>query len=158
MLCTYDYLSMLGVKLNHVSKRDPWYERHPSPARIILCLHPANERRRYIVTSSLIGWVHTQNDPCPCWCNNTPENFAIIELCNSLASLGSHWHILRSKIYTNGYHTIAFYVITYPFPNILAGKRQTWVVRFLTIWFDHHFRLISLKYVFEHFWLFWWLY
>ena len=31
---------------------------------IILCMHPANERRRYIVTSSLIGWVHTQNDPC----------------------------------------------------------------------------------------------
>ena len=31
---------------------------------IILCMRPANERRRYIVTSSLIGWVHTQNDPC----------------------------------------------------------------------------------------------
>ena len=26
-------------------------------------MHPANERRRYIVTSSLIGWVHRQNDP-----------------------------------------------------------------------------------------------
>ena len=25
---------------------------------------PAIERRRYIVTSSLIGWAHTQNDPC----------------------------------------------------------------------------------------------
>ena len=24
-------------------------------------MHPANERRRYIVTSSLIGWVHTQH-------------------------------------------------------------------------------------------------
>ena len=24
----------------------------------------ANERRRYILTSSLIGWAHTQNDPC----------------------------------------------------------------------------------------------
>ena len=24
----------------------------------------ANERRRYIVTSSLIGWTHTQNDAC----------------------------------------------------------------------------------------------
>ena len=24
----------------------------------------ANERRRYTVTSSLIGWVHTQKDPC----------------------------------------------------------------------------------------------
>ena len=31
---------------------------------IILCMHPANERWRYIVTSSLIGWVHSQNDPC----------------------------------------------------------------------------------------------
>ena len=30
---------------------------------INLCMHPANERRRYIVTSSLIGWAHTQNDP-----------------------------------------------------------------------------------------------
>ena len=25
---------------------------------------PANERWRYSVTPSLIGWVHTQNDPC----------------------------------------------------------------------------------------------
>ena len=31
---------------------------------ILLCMHPVNERRRYIVTSSLIGWVHTQNDIC----------------------------------------------------------------------------------------------
>ena len=30
---------------------------------IILCMPPANERRRYNVTSSLIGWVHTQNNP-----------------------------------------------------------------------------------------------
>ena len=29
---------------------------------IILCMCPANERQRYIVTSSLIGWAHTQND------------------------------------------------------------------------------------------------
>ena len=26
----------------------------------------ANERRRYIVTSSLIGWAHPQNNPCGC--------------------------------------------------------------------------------------------
>ena len=31
---------------------------------IILCIRPANMRWRYIVTSSLIGWAHTQNDPC----------------------------------------------------------------------------------------------
>ena len=27
-------------------------------------MRPSNERWRYNVTSSLIGWVHTQNDPC----------------------------------------------------------------------------------------------
>ena len=31
---------------------------------IILCMCPANERQCYIVTSPLIGWAHTQNDPC----------------------------------------------------------------------------------------------
>ena len=33
---------------------------------IIFGMRPANGGRRYNVTSSLIGWVHTQNDP-----NNT---------------------------------------------------------------------------------------
>ena len=27
-------------------------------------MRPANEKLRYNVTSSLIGWAHTQNDPC----------------------------------------------------------------------------------------------
>ena len=30
---------------------------------IIFGMGSANERRRYIVTSSLIGWAHTNNDP-----------------------------------------------------------------------------------------------
>ena len=46
---------------------------HPS-AGIILYMHPANERRCYIVTSSLIGWVHTQNDPC-----SVPRHCAITQ-------------------------------------------------------------------------------
>ena len=46
-------------------------ECHGLPcAWIILCMHPANERRRYNVTSSLIGWAHEQNDdPCMCVCH-----------------------------------------------------------------------------------------
>ena len=32
---------------------------------IILRTRPANGRRRYNVTSSLIGWAHSQNDPWP---------------------------------------------------------------------------------------------
>ena len=35
----------------------PWH------SGIILCKHPAIERWRYTVTPSLIGWVHTQNNP-----------------------------------------------------------------------------------------------
>ena len=34
-------------------------------AGIILWMRPANERWRYTVTPSLIGWAHTQYDPCP---------------------------------------------------------------------------------------------
>ena len=30
---------------------------------IIFLMRPANEKRRYILTSSLIGWAHTQNYP-----------------------------------------------------------------------------------------------
>ena len=36
---------------------------------IILCIHPANERWRYIVTSSPIGWAHIQNNPCILYCH-----------------------------------------------------------------------------------------
>ena len=33
---------------------------------IVLRMGSANERRRYIVTSSLIRWAHTQHDPYDC--------------------------------------------------------------------------------------------
>ena len=33
-------------------------------AGIILGMHPANGRPHYNVTYSLIGWAHSQNDPC----------------------------------------------------------------------------------------------
>ena len=42
---------------------------HPEVcAGIILCMRPANERRLYIVTSSLIGLAHSQNNPW--WATN----------------------------------------------------------------------------------------
>ena len=34
---------------------------------IILYMRPVNERQHNIVTSSLIGWGHTQNHPCNTW-------------------------------------------------------------------------------------------
>ena len=83
-----DYLSMLGLKLNHVSKSGPRNQQYwlnigsswicngksaHSCSRYVLCflvdkciilwMHPANERRRYNVMSSLIDGAHAQNDP-----------------------------------------------------------------------------------------------
>ena len=34
---------------------------------LVLGLRPANERRRYFVTTSLIGWVQAKNRPCLYW-------------------------------------------------------------------------------------------
>ena len=47
---------------------------------MIWWMPPANERRSYNVTSSLIAWVHTQNDPC--WHSQS---------VHSIAVLGSGW-------------------------------------------------------------------
>ena len=48
----YMYVSLSS---NHVSAPFP---------EIISGMRPANERRRYSVTSSPIGWAHSQNEPC----------------------------------------------------------------------------------------------
>ena len=37
---------------------------HLNVTGISLGMHPANERRRYSVTTSLISWAHTYTDPC----------------------------------------------------------------------------------------------
>ena len=52
-----------------------------SPTGIILCMHPAKERWSYIVTSSLIGWVHTQIDP------SSKASMATIDLQECFAHL-----------------------------------------------------------------------
>ena len=51
-----------------------WILCHPTPcqkSKINLGMGSANERRRYNVTSSLIGWAHTQNDPWKSWVPHT---------------------------------------------------------------------------------------
>ena len=51
----------------------------------ILCMHPAYKRWRYIVTSSPIGWVHAQNDPC----YSVHEHFVSFPACHDLCKLWS---------------------------------------------------------------------
>ena len=43
----------------------------PVNSGLILGLHPANERRRYFVATSLIGWAQAYNQPCNY--NNSPK-------------------------------------------------------------------------------------
>ena len=54
---------------------------HSDSSGMILGLSPANERRRYKVTPSLIGWTQTYNQPCSnfkpfscCFAIQTPTN------------------------------------------------------------------------------------
>ena len=55
--------------------------------RSFCVLRPANERWRYTVTPSLIGWVHTHDDPCwPTW--NFAENI-LNYIC-----MTENWYIL----------------------------------------------------------------
>ena len=52
-------------------------------ARIIMCMGSANERRRYIVTSSLIGWANTQSYPC----SSDPSNVGAVYIrCHAINS------------------------------------------------------------------------
>ena len=55
------------VKAFHESQPNLYVSSDTEAPGFILGMHPANERRRYIVTSPLIGWAHTSNDPWnPC--------------------------------------------------------------------------------------------
>ena len=46
------------LKITTTFPRGQWVQQFSG---ITLSMHPANERWRYIVTSSPIGWAHTQN-------------------------------------------------------------------------------------------------
>ena len=65
---------------------------------IILGAGPANERRRYIVTSSLVDWAHTHNDPCLmdqkfwCWYRTIPNKPWCCWCPGSLFRQVIRWH------------------------------------------------------------------
>ena len=54
----HTYRAMVNTNL------DMYNSRFLVGPRISLVMCPVNERRRCNATTSLIGWVHTKNDPC----------------------------------------------------------------------------------------------
>ena len=83
---------MLGLKLIHISEKSPWWSlktRSYQDAKFVIIdntvggslrlwqpadlgLRPANERRRYFVTTSLIGWVQASTDKLRYHHDNSP--------------------------------------------------------------------------------------
>ena len=56
-LCNWYLPFVIIIHLIQISIFDP-------QSGLILGLHPANERRRYFVMNSLIGWAQILNQPC----------------------------------------------------------------------------------------------
>ena len=74
---------------------------------LILCLHPANERRHYKVMPSHIGWVKTWNHPCVLFQSRQQWYHAqfhqtriVIFYC--MASSNTSWYCLASGIPNRG--------------------------------------------------------
>ena len=76
---------------------------HSNISGIILCMHPANERWCYNVTSSLIGCVHSQDDPCILhWVTGDKQLLFIWKWCNILTIC--HCYLLDKP---KGQHIVA---------------------------------------------------
>ena len=75
---------------------------------IILCMVPVNDRWRYVVTSSLIGWEHTHSDPRHIY----------------LTKLGVPWRLCRNNSLSVWYWPI------HPFSLIIFITTRTWQLRY----------------------------
>ena len=55
---------VIGVLCGERQDLTKWHQELHTITALILGLRPANEKRRYFVTTSLIGWAQTWNQPC----------------------------------------------------------------------------------------------
>ena len=68
-VCVDDYILSVTMNVGWITNtREVWFvcetTQRCAITGIILGMGLANERRCYIVMLSLIGWAHTQHDPC----------------------------------------------------------------------------------------------
>ena len=68
----------------------------------ILCMRPTNGRRRYIVTSSLIGWAHTETTPGMCIILHIIDAWVWrFQFCRIYTHLQCHRNIMAFQITRN---------------------------------------------------------
>ena len=70
---------------------------HCTSTRVILGIGSANERLRYNITSSLIDWTQTQNDPCH-WRQRVLSSFHASAGPSSHPSVRSEWHYRSNSL------------------------------------------------------------
>ena len=100
--CSWWFQRLIGSRCNTMSSEQQskrafkWLSSlscdqifHIPGAGIVLCMCPANERRRYNVTSPLIGRAHAQNYPCR-------RPIHIFHLC--LSELMKHFYSCLSEL------------------------------------------------------------
>ena len=103
---------------------------------VLLCMRPANEWRRYIVTSSLIGWAHAKNGP---WIAVTGD-ISVSHTswtCTTHITVTSHQHPAVSNHLE--FHastsllrlTSIFINITAPHERLLVSGVHRWPVNYL---------------------------
>ena len=85
--------------------------RLPYHCRDNLGMRPANERQRYIVTSSLIGRAHTQNDPYIAVCVEGCRLVTIGDLLKWIFARLYNWRMLcpLCHVYKQSLHRIFFF-------------------------------------------------
>ena len=111
---------------------------------IILCMHPANERRRYNIKSSLNGWVHTQYDPC-----HLVNRRLFKTICNQGMYLIVNIHNMRfcrEHCFRMAWHCKQRYCICRPSDHQLQGlclhKTRTWSNDDLMTQFSDHWPFV----------------
>ena len=90
--CNVCYLIQHVVTVSFDSSRRITHNGYVSTnaaAGIILCMRPANERRRYNVTSSHIVWERAQHDPCSSSANPFAPHHIYSVACTHNVKFGS---------------------------------------------------------------------
>ena len=87
---------------NYIADRDKNISGNSAiSAGMILCMRPANERRRYNVTSSLICMVHSQNDR---YISTVKSKVTPFSVNLQYFSLPSNWVLAACETHTPTWH------------------------------------------------------
>ena len=91
--CVFWSGQVMGIASKGLFQYKYHLSRYMISAGIILCIHPANQRRRYSVISSPIGWAHTQNEPCFSYKENGGETISMAWCKTEVSPLLMHWSL-----------------------------------------------------------------